>query len=410
MVAQEDMRHAPRDTPMCEAQSKGDNPHLGQQSGASGHAMLTSMHRNSRSFEEMSSSLSSRPRSDSAPNLAAALANNSSRILSPQASTSNATSAPDFTALVYKDFNPHTVNSTGGYMHKVSSQGDGTSKSSNTNSRFQLSLYPVSEHDRCTTSAPAIIRSSACASWAQSSEGQYSNRQLSRTNPATSFSRSQNLPTQNSHLMFKQEVNVPVTTVQLPTDYSQYSSRTAASMSSGRGVPGALGISQASQLAQFQKSRTGHQESVMSVAGQRNSGRLTTRQEAQVSRVSTSGSAVPSTQTVSLPACTGVELTASISEPIPHWYSFLDDLESTTFLARQGGAFSTAGSTHSGSGSGVSTPSSGGSPYSTQQLTRLQQQAPQQPQKQHRQQKGEDGTTNIPTIISDLLVRHAPNT
>lgn len=291
-------------------------------------------------------------------------------------------------------------------MHKVSSQGDGLSKSSNTNSRFQLSLYPVSEHDRCTTSAPAIIRSSACASWAQSSEGQYSNRQLSRTNPATSFSGSQNLPTQ----MIKQEVNVPVTTVQLPTDYSQYSSRTAASMSSGRSVPGALGISQASQLAQFKKSRTGHQESVMSVASQRNSGRLTTQQEAQVSRVSTCGSAVPTTQTVSLPACTGVELTASISEPIPHWYSFLDDLESTTFLARQGGAFSTAGSTHSGSGSGVSTPSSGGSPYSMQQLTRLQQQVPQQPQKQHRQLKVEDGTTNIPTIISDLLVRRSPNT
>ena len=102
------------------------------------------------------------------------------------------------------------------------------------------------------------------------------------------------------------------------------------------------------------------------------------------------------------PVCMGSELSASISEPIPHWYSFLDDLESATLSARQG-AFSDAGTPSSSRGrSGAGTPSSVDSPYS-------QQAQQQQPQQQQQQQQGGGGDGNIPNIITDLLGQPPPS-
>ncbi|KAL8572839.1 hypothetical protein ACOMHN_011088 [Nucella lapillus] len=93
------------------------------------------------------------------------------------------------------------------------------------------------------------------------------------------------------------------------------------------------------------------------------------------------------------PVCMGSELSASISEPIPHWYSFLDDLESVASLSARQGAFSDAGTPGSSRArSGACTPSSVESPYSQQLL---------QQQQQQQQDSGNDG--NIPNIISDLL-------
>lgn len=91
------------------------------------------------------------------------------------------------------------------------------------------------------------------------------------------------------------------------------------------------------------------------------------------------------------PVCMGSELSASISEPLPHWYSFLDDLENVASFSARQGAFSDAGTPGSSRArSGAGTPSSVDSPYS-QQLVQQQQQ----------HEGGSDG--NIPNIISDLL-------
>ncbi|KAK7092191.1 uncharacterized protein [Littorina saxatilis] len=102
---------------------------------------------------------------------------------------------------------------------------------------------------------------------------------------------------------------------------------------------------------------------------------------------------VPATSTRACVSST--DLTASISQPIPHWYSFLDDLECTTTMTSRQGAFSDAG-TSSSSGSrgrsGPATPSSVGSPY-----------AHSQQQQQQQQQSGSHG--NIPNIISDLIAK-----
>ena len=94
-------------------------------------------------------------------------------------------------------------------------------------------------------------------------------------------------------------------------------------------------------------------------------------------------------------------LMPSISEPIPQWYSFLDDLESAASLSARRGAFSDAGTPGSSRNrSGPGTPSSVDSPYS--------QTVPQQQQQQQQQQQDRtDG--NIPNIISDLLGPDPPS-
>ena len=101
--------------------------------------------------------------------------------------------------------------------------------------------------------------------------------------------------------------------------------------------------------------------------------------------------------------CVGSEpLMPSISEPIPQWYSFLDDLESAASLSARRGAFSDAGTPGSSRNrSGPGTPSSVDSPYS--------QTVPQQPQQQQQQQQQDRTDGNIPNIISDLLGPNPPS-
>lgn len=97
----------------------------------------------------------------------------------------------------------------------------------------------------------------------------------------------------------------------------------------------------------------------------------------------------------------GTELTASISEPIPHWYSFLDNLESATMSSRQGVLSGSGTPSSSVSRSSNATPNRTGTPTYTCSPAPLTSHALQQEETTNLE-------ANIPTVISELMRHGSP--
>ncbi|KAK7485631.1 hypothetical protein BaRGS_00023080 [Batillaria attramentaria] len=394
MIAQDEMRNAMGQAPTV-AQSKGSNLPVSQmdsQTTQASQSSLTAMHRFSRSFEESASSpahILVRQRSGSAPNLAGTSSDNSSHMFVQQPATqaSVGSSGAGITALVYQDF---------------ARQTDSVQKASDPNTgSFQSAYHAGIDQGRLSTTASTVLQVPTTASWGMRTvDGQYASRQLpfSRASLSSTFGGSNPTIAQSSQRVISRggNVGIPVTTLQ-PTS-SNFSQSSVNSFTSSRPVLAAGNVHTV--------------QTPLTIPTMLPTPSSITRESLAplVNAVVTCGPAASTTQeTVSV--CPSAELTASISEPIPHWYSFLDDLESVTF-SRQGafsgentptsvGTPSSVRSNRSGPGtpSGIGTPASVGSPYPTAV------QAPRQQQQQ--QQTGDAG--NIPTVITELLGHHSPS-
>lgn len=389
----------------------------------SGQQVLTSMHRGSRSFEEMgsrsssssSSSLASSVvyRAGSVPNLTASsstesLARLGGNYLVPQASSSN--------TLMYRDFDQQEsspLDSTGFTPQQLASLGDVVSATDKAAGNIPTLVshrslpLAVSQPSRATWTwgSGGESGSVACASYPVTCASSVT-RTPSSTHPsgpqafrggvfgagAGSVSSAASCTVTSGSLADANPEAVGDRSVpyyQRPRSSSdlvrKVTSSTAVS-SSLSPSPAASSLSQQNLPRQLNPSVTtsytaGSQDLFASISD-------------SVATCLTLQSSAPQDST---PVCVSSELTASISEPIPQWYSFLDDLESAASLSARRGAFSDAGTPGSSrTRSGPGTPSSVDSPYSQQV-----------PQQQQQQTDGTDG--NIPNIISDLLGPNPPS-